>query len=253
MKRGIVIEVVAAVLCFTAAVISYNLVLKHVTGSSGAGWFEAGCSDKPAAGGANCAAVLASPYSYFPPKKSTEADGKPHWPVAFLGLVYYSTLLTWIIGVGRPSPRRRRLHMLPLLLVGMGLAVSVYFMNIMFRVLDEWCSWCVATHALNLLIAICLVLMWPKRLKPATSVALGGTPSTHDQSSTALLFPSDRAVLITLVAIAAIGYGELNMLGLKTWRRQAASAKEGYDACVEAVKRIKNDSDALVRNWQAAT
>ena len=185
MRRGTVIEIVAAVLCFAAAVISYNLVLKHVTGSSGAAWFEAGCSDKPAAGGANCAAVLASPYSYFPPRMSAEADGRAHWPVAFLGLVYYSTLLTWLIGVGRPSARRRRLHILPLLLVGMGLAASAYYLNIMFRVLDEWCSWCVATHVLNLLIAICLVLMWPRRMKPATSVAAGGAPSTHEQSSTA--------------------------------------------------------------------
>jgi len=253
MKRGTVIEVVAAVLCFAAAVISYNLVLKHVTGSSGAAWFEAGCSDKPAAGGANCAAVLASPYSYFPPKKSTEADGRPHLPVAFLGLVYYSTLLMWLIGVGRPSPRRCRLHILPLLLVGMGLAASAYYMNIMFRVLDEWCSWCVVTHVLNLLIAICLVLMWPRRLKPAASVAVDGTPSIHDQSSMAPAIPSGRAVLITLVAIVAIGYGELNMLGLKTWKRQAASATEGYKMCLDAVNRIKSDSAALLRNWQAAT
>ncbi|MEK7730328.1 MAG: vitamin K epoxide reductase family protein [Planctomycetota bacterium] len=253
MKRGTVIEVVAAVLCFAAAVISYNLVLKHVTGSSGAAWFEAGCSDKPAAGGANCAAVLASPYSYFPPKKSTEADGRPHLPVAFLGLVYYSALLMWLIGVGRPSPRRRRLHILPLLLVGMGLAASVYYMNIMFRVLNEWCPWCVVTHVLNLLIAICLVMMWPKRLK-AVEVHASPTPPTHAPASLAVpRDPSGRTILITLVAIAAIGYGELNMLGLKTWKRQAASATEGYKTCLEAVNRIKSDSAALLRNWQAAT
>lgn len=253
MRRGTVIEVVAIVLSFAAAVISYNLVLKHVTGSSGAAWFEAGCRDKPAAGGANCAAVLASPYSYFPPKKSTEADGRPHLPVAFLGLVYYSTLLMWLIGVGRPSTRRRRLHILPLLLVGMGLAASAYYMNIMFRILDEWCSWCVATHVLNLLIAICLVWMWPRRLKPARSVAVEGTPSTHDQSPTAPPVPSARTVIITLVAIVIVGWGQLNMLGLKTWKRQAASATEGYKTCLEVVNRIKSDSDALLRNWQAAT
>ena len=253
MKRGIVIEMLAALLCFAAAIISYNLILKHVTGSSGAAWFEAGCSDRPAAGGANCAAVLASPYSYFPPKKSTEAGGRPHLPVAFLGLVYYSTLLTWIIGIGRPSHRRRRLHIMPLLLVGMGLAASAYYMNIMFRVLDEWCSWCVATHVLNLLIAICFVVIWPRRLKPATSVTVEGTSSTQDQGSTAPPVPSARTVIITLVAIVIMVWGELNMLGLKTWKRQAASAKESFDTCIDVVKRIKSDSDALLRNWQAAT
>lgn len=253
MRRGTTIEVVAAILCFAAAVISYNLVLKHVTGASGAAWFEAGCRDKPDAGGANCAAVLASPYSYFPPKRSTEPDGMPHLPVAFLGLFYYSALLTWIIGIGRPSHRRRRLHILPLLLVGMGLAASAYYMNVMFRVLNEWCPWCVVTHVLNLLIAICLVVMWPRRLKPATSVALEGMPSTHDQSLTAPPIPSGRTILITLVAIVTVGWGELNMLGLKTWRRQATSATEGYTTCLEVVNRIKSDSAALLRNWQAAT
>ena len=254
MRRGTVIEVVAAVLCFAAAVISYNLVLKHVTGSSGAAWFEAGCSDKPAAGGANCAAVLASPYSYFPPKRSTEPDGMPRLPVAFLGLFYYSALLTWIIGIGRPSHRRRRLHILPLLLVGMGLAASAYYMNVMFRVLDEWCSWCVATHVLNLLIAICFVLLWPGRPKAVLADTEAGVPTGHDQASLAALpVPSARTVIITLVAIVTVGWGELNMLGLKTWKRQAASATEGYKTCLEVVNRIKSDSDALLRNWQAAT
>ena len=252
MRRGTVIEVVAAVLCFAAAVISYNLVLKHVTGSSGAAWFEAGCSDKPAGGGANCAAVLASPYSYFPPKMSKEPDGRPHLPVAFLGLFYYSALLTWIIGIGRPSPRRRRLHILPLLLVGMGLAASAYYMNIMFRVLDEWCSWCVVTHVLNLLIAVCLVWMWPKRLK-AVEVHASPTPPTHAPANLAVpRDPSGRTILITLVAIAAIGYGELNMLGLKTWKRQAAAATESYNTCVAAVNRIKGDPDTMLRNWELA-
>jgi len=177
----------------------------------------------------------------------------PDLPVAFLGLVYYSTLLTWIIGIGRPSHRRRRLHIMPLLLVGMGLAASAYYMNIMFRVLDEWCSWCVATHVLNLLIAICFVVIWPRRLKPATSVTVEGTSSTQDQGSTAPPVPSARTVIITLVAIVIMVWGELNMLGLKTWKRQAASAKESFDTCIDVVKRIKSDSDALLRNWQAAT
>lgn len=254
MRRGTIIEVVAAVLCFAAAFISYNLFLKHVTGSSGAAWFEAGCSDKPAAGGANCAAVLASPYSYFPPKSSKEADSRPHLPVAFLGLVYYSALLIWLIGVGHTSPHRRRLHILPLMLVGMGLAASAYFMNIMYRVLDEWCPWCVVTHVLNLLIAICLVVMWPRRLKIAPPVASPDMPPTFRQTSlTVPPVPSGRTVLITLVAIVTVVWGELNMLGLKTWKRQATVAMESYKTCLDAVNRIKSDSDALLRNWQAAT
>jgi len=254
MRRETIIEGIGVVLCFAAALICYNLVLKHVTGTSGAAWFEAGCSDKPAAGGANCAAVLASPYSYFPPKKPEERDRQGHLPVAFLGLLYYSTLLLWLIGVGRPSPRRRRLHILPLLLVGMGLAASAYYMNIMFRVLDEWCSWCVATHVLNLLIATCLVMLWPRKMSAVVAdMAPGQLPGQDRARLGSSSVPPARTVIITLVAIVTVGWGELNMLGLKSWKRQAASATEGYKTCLEAVNRIKSDSDALLRNWQAAT
>lgn len=252
MRRGIIIEVFAGVLCFVAAFISYNLVLKHVSGSSGAAWFEAGCSDKPAAGGANCAAVLASPYSYFPPKSPKEADGRLHVPVALLGWMYYSTLLIWIIGVGRPSPHRRLIHALPLLLVGMGLAASAYYMNIMFRVLDEWCTWCTVTHILNLFIAICLIAMWPRRVKKVQTVAEPDVPPTNGTRRFAVsTAPSVRTMLITLVAIITVIWGELNMLGLKTWKRQTATATESYRACLDVVNRIKSDSDALLRNWQA--
>ncbi len=254
MKFGVVVQVVGVVLCLAAALICYNMVLKHVTGTSGAAWFEAGCSDNPAAGGANCAAVLASPYSYFPPKKTKEADGRGRLPVAFLGLVYYSTLMTWLIGIGRPSPRRRWLHVIPLLLVGMGLAGSAYYMTIMFRVLDQWCPWCVVTHVLNLLIAVCLVLLWPRKLKLAAASADQNSASFGGRAVTlATPFPSARAVMITILAIAAVAYGELNMLGLKTWRRQATSATENYNTCLAAVNRIKGDSDTLWRNWVNVT
>lgn len=247
-------EVAAGVLCFAAAFISYNLVLKHVTGSSGAGWFEAGCSDKPAAGGANCAAVLASPYSYFPPKSAQGTDGRARLPVAFLGLMYYSALLIWIVGVGRPSHHRRFLHAIPLMLVGMGLAASAYYMNVMFRVLDEWCPWCVVTHVLNLCIAFCLIWMWPRRLRKASPVATPNMPPTFEQTGvTPPLVPTSRAVVITVVAIVIVVWGEFNMLGLKNWRRQAAVAGDSYKACLDAVNRIKGDSAALLRTWQAAT
>ena len=144
-----------------AALISYNLLNKHISGAEGPAWFEAGCSDRVESGGANCAAVLASSYSYYPPKLSDQPDGKIHIPVAFMGLIYYSILTVWFIGVGRPSLQRKRLHWIPLLLVGIGLFSSFQFTRIMFTQLNEWCPWCLITHILNLLIAVCVVLMWP--------------------------------------------------------------------------------------------
>ena len=40
---------------FSAAVICYNLTVKHIEGSSGVGWFEAACSDQSGPGKMNCA------------------------------------------------------------------------------------------------------------------------------------------------------------------------------------------------------
>jgi protein-disulfide isomerase/uncharacterized membrane protein len=253
------ITVTTAVLAFAAAVFCYNLLNKHITGSSGVGWFEAGCSDQAGPGKANCAKVLASPYGYFPPKWPDKSDSLPRLPTAFLGLAYYSTVFVWLIGVGRPSRERRRWHLLPLIFVGMGLIGSGYFMFIMYRVLDEWCPWCLVTHILNVLIAVGLILMWPGRRSGAR-----GTPPVSTAATTppyqggawggsiasSAVSPSARAIVLTLLAIALVNYSHLNLLGLKTWKQQALHAKAGYDAMLAAVNRIKGDADKLFKNWQ---
>jgi predicted DsbA family dithiol-disulfide isomerase len=243
MSIGRVAHVCGAVFSFAAAVISYQLLLKHVGGTPAPGWFEAGCSDTAAPGGANCAAVLASPYSYFPPKK--EADGRPHVPTALLGLVYYSGLLVWLGGVGRVSPRRRGLHAALLLCIGVGLSMSVYYTAVMFGVLDQWCPWCVVTHGLNLLIAGCAILMWPRR-RPAHVELEEPFPRT------AIAHPSTRLVMVTIFAIVAVTCAEVFLLGVKTWKRQAIAAHENYNTVLAAVNRLKGDPETLVRLWQSA-
>ena len=78
--------------------------------------------------GRRCTEVLASPYSYFPPKHGKNVPaGLPHIPVAFIGLMYYSTLLAWLVGVGRPAYAKRGLHYAAFLLVALGLGGSAYF------------------------------------------------------------------------------------------------------------------------------
>ena len=152
----------AVVCALVASVVCYQLVLRHVTGLSGPAWFELGCSDKPVGAAAGCAEVLASPYSYFPPKHGkNQPAGLQHIPVAFIGLMYYSALLAWLVGVGRPAYEKRGLHYAAFLLVALGLGGSACFVWIMSRVISEWCSWCMFTHVLNLLIFICMVFMWP--------------------------------------------------------------------------------------------
>ena len=246
MRTGKVATVVAVVFAVTAAVLCYKLLSKHITGSSGSAWFDAGCSDRGGAGGADCAAVLASPYSYWPPKKPAEPPGKPHIPVAFLGMVYYSVLAVWMIGIGCPSRSLRWLHFAPLLLVGFGLAGSAFFMYVMFSKLNEWCPWCVVTHGLNLGLAVCLVLMWP-RTGSANSTA---APGVHALVASR---PSFRLAMLTVLAVIVAAAGENQLYGKMAYEKALLSYKQGMDQCLAAVERLKSDTDALVESWRKET
>ena len=219
MKISTVASWLAAVCALAASVVCYELVERHVTGLSGPAWFELGCSDKPGGAAAGCAKVLASQYSYFP--------GLPHIPVAFIGLTYYSTLLAWLVGVGRPVYAKRGLHYAAFLLVTLGLGGSAYFVWIMSRVISEWCAWCMCTHALNLLIFICMIFMWPRR-RAVGGEGIRAEGSVAAERTGGAAHPSARVLILTLIGIVLLNYALVNMLGLKTWRRTAEQAAENY-------------------------
>src|SRR6201998_2483735 len=222
MRISTVASWFAVVCALLASVVCYQLVERHVTGLSGPPWFELGCSAKPGGAAAGCAKVLASAYSYFP--------GLPNIPVAFIGLMYYSTLLAWLFVVGRPVYAKRGLHYAAFLLVTLGLGGSAYFVWIMSRVISEWCAWCMGTHVLNLLIFICMIFMGPRRravggeeIAPEGSVAAVAAERTGGAAH-----PSARVFILTLISIVLLNYALVNMLGLKTWRRTAEQVAENY-------------------------
>ncbi len=250
MFKSKLLPALAIVFALAATTVSYKLFLKHMTGSSGSSWFDAGCSDEETAGAANCAAVLASPYSYFPPRLPDEPAGTPHLPVAFLGLIYYSLLSVWLIGIGRPAYTYRFLHLLPMLFVCSGLASSGYYIWIMFSELDQWCPWCMVTHALNALIAVSLVLMWPRNPKPMPA---GESTQPEDAVSTTVpAHPTARLVVLTGVAMFLVLFGNQQLLGRTGFERRANANQRNYDLCMTAVNRIKGDADTLVASWQRA-
>jgi len=243
MNRWTVLQVVTLVLGLVAAVISFNLLAKHLSGSSGSAWFESGCSDREGPGAANCAAVLASRYGTWPARRDSEPEGTPHIPVAFLGLIYYTALAIWITGVGRPSRARRWIHLLPLGVLSVGLLCSAFYTYVMSTQISEWCPWCLATHGLNACIAACFVLMWPRRSR--RGVAMSGAASGREPAH-----PSARLVLATLVAIGAALFGQAQLLGKANAAKLASSAKAGFDHCMAAVDRIKADATTLLGLWR---
>ena len=237
-----VTTIIIGMAALIAAVLCYNLTVKHINGSSGVAWFEAGCSDDTTPGAMNCAKVLESPYSYFPPKFPGKPARLPRFPDSFLGLLYYSSLLIWMIGVGRPTFSRKRLYLAPLLFVGVGLAFSAYFMVIMYRVIALWCPWCLVTHGLNFLIAMGLVLLWPWRKPRHTEDGLeagGGAVA----AMAVVPHPTTRLLVTTLLAIFLVNYGHFFLFA---WRE----TKKERNFLLSELEHIRSDTSGHMAKWR---
>ena len=61
MTKNTLFQVFAVALSLSAAYVSLNLLAKHLKGSSGLAWFDAGCASDQE-GGADCDAVMKSKY-----------------------------------------------------------------------------------------------------------------------------------------------------------------------------------------------
>ncbi|MFQ5463583.1 MAG: vitamin K epoxide reductase family protein [Phycisphaerae bacterium] len=254
MLKTKILTLVAIVISLAAVEITANLLDKHISGSSGSSWFEAGCSsNETQPGGANCAKVLASRYSYFPPKPEDPdaRDRVPRVPAAFLGLVYYTILAVWFIGIGTPSWDRRWLLALIGIFVAFGLIASAYFTYIMFTELEEWCPWCLASHGLNVVMAVLLFLLRPKR--PASRQGAEASEQ-RDMNASPLPppHPTRRLILITSAAMLLGCYGQMYRLGTKTWRQNAETLKNQNKQYEAALQRLMADTTKLVRNWELA-
>ncbi len=250
MTRSYIVQTIAVLCCVGAAYISHNLLMKHLNGTSGVAWFESGCKESNGSGSsADCDAVLASPYAYWPPKLNPDSR-KPHIPVAFLGLLYFSMLGIWLFGVGSPSIDRRWIHIVPLGMVVMGLLSSANFLNIMFSKLDQWCPWCLVTHILNVIIAISVFLLFPK------DHAKDDTPKPEDDAKPATpataRHPSTRLAWTTILAMLLFFYGANQMHGQQNASKAALANKSNFNRCVQAIQRIQKSGRALLVDWEDA-
>lgn len=242
------LSIAAAVMSLAAAWISFELLAKHVTGKEGPALFAALCTDQPNSR-MNCDAVLRSPYSVFPPQK----PGRPPTdsvPVAFLGLVYYSALSCWFIAVGAVSRQRRHYHLIPLTLLAFGVLGSFYYSWIMFTRLNEWCPWCAITHGLNVLIALCAVLLWPRATAPAASAAAPRAPSASPPVDRP--YPSHHLALVAVGLMVAVFYAQRYMFRSAVQGGSANVHKQNFDGCMAEINRLLDDGNALIFAWMQA-
>ena len=244
MTKSTILQIIAVTLSLMAAYVSLNLLAKHVKGSSGVAWFDAGCASDQE-GGADCEAVMKSKYGAYPFAKDDDPENAPRIPVALLGLFYYSAMAIWLIGIGRPTVERRHLHLLPLMVVAAGLCASAFFTYVMFMGLGNWCPWCIVTHVLNLLLAVCLLLLWPRGERDTAKSASKNKDAADEMPAWLApgAHPTFRQVLVTVLAIVFIMYGESQMYARNIGGRTLTE-------CMAAVNSMKSDPRKMIRGWQ---
>ena len=224
MKRSWPLVVVALVLAFMGMVVSGKLLAKHMHVPGQAGFLDALCESESR--GVSCDQVLASRWGVFPPN-----DEKRGIPVALLGAFYYSFFVVWLLCIGRPDYQRRKWHLVPIMVNVAGLAGSAGFILVMASQLRTWCPLCLAVHAINTLLFVAVVFLWPWKPRgvlasPGAAIPAGGA------------FPSTRLALVTLVLALAIVYVEYLQAGA-TGLTQINRQLTGY------LKEVRQNEEAL--------
>ncbi len=164
-KRNLILLTTILLLSVTGVWISGQLVEQHAdlwaAGSTGGGLFERVCRAGQAMG-LDCATGRRSQWSELVvtlPIPSSDLSFHLHRtivPVAFLGLAYFVFMAIWFAVVGRPSPGRGPWQRIPAALGILGLVVSLFYSVMMAVGQAPVCVWCVATHAVNLLLVLAI-------------------------------------------------------------------------------------------------
>ncbi len=206
---GGLVRVLVVLLCAGGVWVTRELSLDHGGAKTeGFNLFQFGCSPRWGEG-VSCDQVLRGPYAYLRiPRDACRlvrplygGDCPAEIPVAWLGLAYFSVLLVWYLFVGRPSYSRRGLHLVPLMLVGTGIIGSAWFMYLLFFRLPAICPLCVTTHAINLLVLLCTLALWPRRPRPVEGVVYRPRPPWGQTAAAVVL-----SVFVVLAALTRYDY-----------------------------------------------
>jgi len=214
LKRVLVVSAIG--LSLFGAYLSTQMLLQHLFGKSTSSLLTAMCDGA----GGGCDKIAASRWSTIPPKPKTsrhvaDQPGRSgnasaargaglHVPVPILGLLYFSFLAAWFLGVGCPNELGRRWQWVPFIAVLAGNGWSIFFMYLMAKVIGAWCAGCLTIHAINLLLLIIVVVTcprwWRKRIAPSLAAAHPNVPP-----KTVIPHPTARLALVTLALAACFG------------------------------------------------
>lgn len=154
--------------------------------------------------GGGCAEVLASPWATLP----------GGIPLAGLGLVYFGALTLWYLVVGRANRGGRGWQAVPLVLNGLGAAVSLLLISVMLTQLHAVCKWCLLSHLLNFALLFLSWRLWPRREEP-------GEPAR----------PGHRlgiAGVLLMIAFAALCLQRLAVAQMRMMTEQANDYARGF-------------------------
>ncbi|MCC6322242.1 MAG: thioredoxin domain-containing protein [Phycisphaerales bacterium] len=200
------------------------LVLKHFTGVA-----LPGCR-----AGSACDRLEQTIFGriLFPPGLA-ESLGFAKWPVSSLGFAFFVAIAAaWLTGLRWIAPGLK-------FVVRFGALFSLVYVGVIVAK-QEWCRYCLFTHAANFGLLICMEvgLMLSKRSRPAVN-----TPRPA-------AIPSRRAGLASLIAFALAFFGATGVLGLKE-RGLAVAAAAELKASQEAILKASRDQAEKAAAQQA--
>lgn len=232
---------IAVLLAFLGANLCSALLARHSAPNAAPGWFAALCrTGQDAEGG--CDVVLNSRWASLPPSRTVAPNWRVQFPVAGIGLAYFTLLMIWFIGVGRPHSNGRRWHLLPLVVGAAGLAASIAYLGVMAWVVDAWCPVCLTVHVLNALLFVVILLLRPDR--SPTVARVNGSHHTPAPPPAISVHPTLRHAVVTL-ALAGAVIGILNQSSATVrWKDQSRRLEQ-------MLIEIRDSSAALPAMWAA--
>jgi hypothetical protein len=165
--------------------------------------------------------------------------------VAFVGLAYFVSLGVWLVFAGVPETWGRW-YVVPLAAVLAGACGSITLLWVLLTKLASQCTWCIVTHAINGLLLIGILCMWPARRAWSGGAGLERWREHYGRSARVTLTPAAALRIIGFAMLAVIGLWMYRGAKLET-RRQVAKLLP-YK---EFVDQRQDDPAFLLREFYA--